>query len=213
MKKLDLEKYWLVDCFVDKGAAEQCFYHLLKYYSKPQRCYHNLDHLKALFVQWEKCQDALNRPTLVAWAIFYHDVIYDVQRKDNELASAQYAQEDLRQTDLAPSDKSAIITMILATERHLPPVGATNDLLYFLDFDLCVLGAERAQYRAYAQKIRKEYAMYPDEIYFPGRKRILERLLNRKQLFQTKMFRQEYEEQARANVLEEMRRLCEGETE
>lgn len=209
MKKLDLKKYWLVDRFADKGVAEQCFYRLLKHYSNPKRYYHNVDHLNALFVQWEKFQDILDQPSLVVWAVFYHDVIYEVQRQDNEKASVRYAQDDFQGTDLDTLEQAAITAMILATERHFPPAQAKHDLLYFLDFDLCILGADRTQYRDYAQKIRQEYAIYPDEVYLPGRKRVLESLLNRKYLFQTKIFRQEYEEQARTNILDEIRRLDE----
>ncbi|HKK74861.1 MAG TPA: hypothetical protein VJ953_07315 [Saprospiraceae bacterium] len=207
MKNLDLRKYWLVDRFLDTGRAEQCFYYLLKHYDKTQRYYHNLDHLRSLLVQWEHYRVHLHKPSLLLWAIFYHDVIYEVDRKDNERASAAYAQQDFQHTTLSAADQSEIGAMIVATEQHLPPQNATLDLCYFLDFDLQILGAEREAYWAYAQNIRKEYRNYPDEVYYPGRKQVLERLLAKEYLYQTEIFRERYEEKARENILEEMGRL------
>lgn len=195
MKNLDLRKYWLVDRFFDTGRAEQCFCHLLKHYDKTQRYYHNLDHLRSLLVQWEHYKVHLQKPSLLLWAIFYHDVIYEPERKDNE--------------KVKPEEELEILSMILATEGHQPPVEATSDLHYFLDFDLQILGTDREQYRAYAQKIRNEYSIYPDEVYFPGRKQVLERLLARAYLYQTEAFRERCEEKARENILEEIGRLGE----
>lgn len=210
MKKLDLKKYWLVDRFIDTGVAEQCFYRLFMHYDKPERHYHNLDHIRSLLVHWESFKKQLDKPELVLWAIYYHDIIYEVKRRDNEQQSARYAQDDFRFTDIKPEDQAAIIAMILATEQHLPSAEAANDLKYFLDFDLAILGVVRDEYQAYAQKIREEYVVYPDEVYFPGRKRVLERLLSRDYLFQTEIFRREYEAQARANIWWEIKRWGDG---
>lgn len=187
--------------------SEDCFRHLLQHYSNPLRYYHNLDHLRALFVHFDQYQDDLVRPDLVSAAIFYHDVIYDIQRQDNELASAAYAKKDLTILGFNEIDQGVVEEMILATIKHEPPQQASQDLRFFLDFDLAILGSEFSIYQAYAQKIRQEYAIFADELYIPGRIMVLEKLLDRPRLFQTEPFYDQYEEQARNNLHRELLEL------
>jgi predicted metal-dependent HD superfamily phosphohydrolase len=97
--------------------------------------------------------------------------------------------------------------MILATIKHEPPQQASQDLRFFLDFDLAILGSEFSIYQAYAQKIRQEYAIFADELYIPGRIMVLEKLLDRPRLFQTEPFYDQYEEQARNNLHRELLEL------
>ncbi len=47
------------------------------------------------------------------------------------------------------------------------------DINYLLDADLSVLGKDRETYLVYTQMIRKEYSIYPDFLYKPGRKKFL----------------------------------------
>lgn len=202
-----MRKYWLVGRLVSTEMSEDCFRHLLQHYSNPLRYYHNLDHLRALFVHFDQYQDYLVRPDLVSAAIFYHDVIYDIQRQDNELASAAYAKKDLTILGFNEIDQGVVEEMILATIKHEPPQQASQDLRFFLDFDLAILGSEFSIYQAYAQKIRQEYAIFADELYIPGRIMVLEKLLDRPRLFQTEPFYDQYEEQARNNLHRELLEL------
>lgn len=202
-----MRKYWLVGRLVSTEMSEDCFRHLLQHYSNPLRYYHNLDHLRALFVHFDQYQDDLVRPDLVSAAIFYHDVIYDIQRQDNELASAAYAKKDLTILGFNEIDQGVVEEMILATIKHEPPQQASQDLRFFLDFDLAILGSEFSIYQAYAQKIRQEYAIFADELYIPGRIMVLEKLLDRPRLFQTEPFYDQYEEQARNNLHRELLEL------
>ena len=70
---------------------------LMASYRHPSRAYHNLAHIV-------QCLDVLSAyergasttvPMEVRVAVFYHDVIYDPTRKDNEEASARFAREAL----------------------------------------------------------------------------------------------------------------------
>ncbi len=55
---------------------------------------------------------------------------------------------------------------------------------------------------AYAQAIRQEYAAVPDELYRPGRRRVLEGFLARPQIYLTERLRALWEAPARANLSE-----------
>jgi predicted metal-dependent HD superfamily phosphohydrolase len=73
---------------------------------------------------------------------------------------------------------------------------------------LSVLGTfERRVWKNYNTAIRKEYAVYPDEIYIPERKKVLERFAESNQIFHTSFFYNNFEEQARKNLEYELSNL------
>jgi predicted metal-dependent HD superfamily phosphohydrolase len=94
--------------------------------------------------------------------------------------------------------------MILATKEHQRSDDETN---LFTDADLSVLGADRETYLLYVQQIRAEYSIYPDILYNPGRKKVLEHFLNMENIFKTNEFRTKYESAARKNLEAEIRLL------
>jgi predicted metal-dependent HD superfamily phosphohydrolase len=53
-------------------------------YYEPQRHYHTWAHVEALLGHYRRWVRSLNRPEPVLWALYWHDAIYDPQRKDNE---------------------------------------------------------------------------------------------------------------------------------
>ena len=64
---------------------------LEKAYSKKSRYYHNLTHLEEMVFWFTKYKEQLQQPKEVLFSIFYHDYVYKVTRKDNELKSAEHA--------------------------------------------------------------------------------------------------------------------------
>jgi predicted metal-dependent HD superfamily phosphohydrolase len=91
---------------------------------------------------------------------------------------------------------------IIASKTHL--VSADQDTNYFTDADLSVLGASREVYKLYADHVRKEYRYYPDLLYKPGRKKVLQHFLDMPRIFKTEHFYHTFEEQARQNLLWEL---------
>ncbi len=81
------------------------------------------------------------------------------------------------------------------------------DINYLLDADLSVLGKDRETYLVYTQMIRKEYSIYPDFLYKPGRKKVLRHFLELENIFKTEYFRDQYETQAKENIETELRLL------
>ena len=77
--------------------------------------------------------------------------------------------------------------LILATRHGASPADADSDpdLALLLDLDLSILGADRATYATYAEAIRREYAIVPDAIYRPGRRRVLTEFLARPRIYAT----------------------------
>lgn len=186
------------------GQTEQLqlLHALLEAYAEPSRHYHNAAHIAAMLRQSDSCAELLQDKTVTDLAILYHDIVYDASRKDNEEASAGRAAAELKQSGVSDEQIVRVTDLILATKHHTAD-GPINDLHYLLDFDLGVLGAAPHGYDAYADGIRKEYSMYPDALYNPGRKAVLTHFLEMEFIFKTPFFRERFEAQARVNLQRE----------
>ena len=176
-------------------------------YSEPQRAYHTLDHLKQLFGQFEQIKPCLHEPHLIALALYYHDVIYDPRRSDNELKSAEYAIETLR-CYLSEDQCQSIYALIMMTATHQIDTLAHEDKIsdadYLLDMDLSILGVSWSEYEQYAKDIRQEYAHVSNADYCVGRVKVLEGLLAHPRLYLTDDYYSRLEQQARENIEREI---------
>ena len=173
---------------------------LEKVYSHKSRHYHNLNHLQEMIVCWEQEKPHLHFPDEVLYAIFYHDYIYKSTKKNNELKSAERAVVLLPSVTIVNSER--IFNLILSTKDH--QCSSNEDEKWLIDFDLKILSKEWEDYILYAQQIRKEYRIYPDFMYNPGRKKALQHFLENKYIYQTDTFRNLYEAKARENVNREI---------
>lgn len=173
---------------------------LEKAYSKKSRHYHNLTHLKEMIESFEVYRNKLQNPNEILFSIFYHDFIYSASKKDNELKSAEYALSIL--TENINLNKQFIFDAICATQQHQQ--NSIEDINWLIDFDLKILAKDWNHYKIYFEQIRKEYHIYPDFLYKPGRAKALKHFLENEFIFQTDEFRGLHEEKARANIEKEI---------
>ncbi|SMO83049.1 Predicted metal-dependent phosphohydrolase, HD superfamily [Chryseobacterium rhizoplanae] len=174
-------------------------------YSEKGRHYHNLLHLENMFKELEAVKSNISDFTALSFSVFYHDVIYDATSKTNEEKSASKAEKRLAEFHLDKNKISIISEQILATKSHQR--SDHEDTNYLLDADLSVLGKDFITYLEYTQNIRKEYSIYPDFLYKPGRKKVLRHFLELESIFKTDYFKQKYEAQAKENIAGELRLL------
>ncbi|WP_408030880.1 HD domain-containing protein [Tenacibaculum xiamenense] len=175
-----------------------------QFYSKKERAYHNLNHLQELFKYHDLYKEQLSSPDIVSFSIFYHDIIYDIWKKDNEEKSAEVALIELQKIDLPYLFYKEIENQILATKTHQ---AASLDGKFMVDFDLSILGQSNKIYTDYTQKIRKEYRLIPSILYKKGRKKVLEHFLAKENIYSTVPFKNLYEKQARENLANELKTL------
>jgi predicted metal-dependent HD superfamily phosphohydrolase len=187
----------------DENTIQKHWLDLEKAYSTKSRHYHNLNHLREMITCYDLYELNLKNPIEVLYAIYYHDIIYRVTRKDNELKSANYALSIL--PTHAKLDKQIVFDMICATQHHQN--NKNEDINWLIDFDLKILAKDWEDYKIYFEQIRKEYKIYPAFLYNPGRKKALEHFLENEFIFQTSVFRGNYEEKARENIKREMELL------
>ena len=176
-------------------------------YNEPQRAYHTLKHIQQLFEQFDQIKDKLYEPHIIALALYYHDVIYEPRRSDNELKSAEYAVEALKDY-LSAEQCQHIYALIMMTATHQlnewTDPNKDSDAAYLLDMDLSILGAPWYQYDQYAQAVRQEYVHVAKEDYRTGRITVLQKLLTHTTLYLTDYYHSRLEEQARDNIKHEI---------
>ncbi|MBI0427468.1 hypothetical protein [Psychrobacter sp. NG27] len=199
-----------IDSDVTPEQAQILWQDIAAHYSEHQRAYHTLEHIEQLFVQFESIQHVLSEPHIIALAVYYHDVIYDPTRSDNELRSAEYAVDALTPY-LSDEQCQHIYTLIMMTANHqidtLIDNDKYNDAAYLLDMDLSVLGTTWSTYQQYANAIRQEYAHVLDTQYRDGRTAVLEGLLAHPRLYLTDYYYELLENQARDNIKREIHSL------
>lgn len=182
------------------NEIQQNWLDLEKTYSAKSRHYHNLTHLKEMIASFETYRDKLQNPNEILFSIFYHDFVYSASKKDNELKSAEYALAVLPENvDL---NKQLVFDAICATQQHQQ--NEIEDINWLIDFDLKILAKDWDDYKIYFEQIRKEYRIYPDFLYKPGRAKALKHFLENEFIFQTDEFRGLHEEKARANIEKEI---------
>lgn len=183
----------------DAASAGSTLEELVRAYAEPHRHYHTLDHIADLLLLLEK--HGASDADAVKLAILFHDAVYDPARQDNEAASASLAVNQLLVLGFPRLLLGKVERYILATQHGTAPQATGDaDLDLLLDLDLSVLAAPSDGYRAYAQAINDEYAAVPDELYRPGRRRVLEDFLARPEIYRTGRLRTLWEAPARANL-------------
>lgn len=186
------------ECFASWGGnLEQMREKLFSAYASPSRYYHNLEHISALL----RALDGTGiTDAEVETAIWFHDVVYDTHRRDNELRSAEwYKTHALREKRFS----ERVYRLILATAPGQECSGLVGESL-IKDLDLSILGSGEEEYEEYALKIREEYRWVGEEEYAVGRGQVLRSFLE-KPLYQTVFFIP-LEERARQNLLRELAR-------
>lgn len=181
-----------------KTLIEKLWVEIEKNYSSSKRHYHTLVHLQHLLTQLRNVESAIKNLDAVLFALYYHDIIYDPLKTNNEQKSAALAAERLKQISVPENLIQTCCAHIHATQKHLP--AADSDTNYFTDADLSILGAGQGQYMEYVSQIRKEYSIYPDLIYNPGRKKVLLHFLNMPRIYKTDYFHERFEKQAKENL-------------
>jgi len=204
-----LKHQWngLISFYTSDISLHNSTFRMLKdKYSEKSRFYHNLIHIKLLLDLYETLKDQIQERDAIRFSIWFHDVVYDTKRNDNEEESARLAFETLGGLNVNAKTIKLVQELILATKDH---DGRTfsEDAKLFLDMDLAILGMSREMYEEYSKAIREEYSWVPELTYRKGRKKILESFMDREKIYFTAVMQKRFEEQARRNINEEIQSL------
>ncbi|MES2734646.1 MAG: hypothetical protein V4714_23055 [Bacteroidota bacterium] len=208
MEAPDLKNNWvsLAQKYSDDiRLIKNLIYGMEKQYTYANRHYHNLEHIQAMLNNVEAYQLELEDADAVRFAVWFHDVIYQPIRTDNEEKSADFAVAALQQLDLPLAKITQVKALILRTKNHSEHLAnESSDVQFFLDFDLTILGANWDKYQEYTEQIRLEYHMFPDFMYKAGRAKMLRKFLELPFIYRTSHFRSSLEKQAKENIQKEL---------
>ncbi|MCR6638358.1 MAG: hypothetical protein NVV82_05015 [Sporocytophaga sp.] len=206
----NLKSLWYELASKYKAEAEVVESHwveIYKSYNSPKRYYHSLNHLEYMFEIIAPFKHLLKDSDAVYFSIWFHDIVYNSSKKNNEEQSAAKASEILNKLNLPVKLITKVEQMILATKSHMSMKSGDFDTHVLLDADLAILGSDKESYVAYSEAVRKEYGQYPDLLYNPGRKKVLQKFLQSEYIYKTEEMRNQLEAQAITNLSFELNNL------
>lgn len=195
--------HWLTDAIgVSHALSEPVWELLLAAYSEPWRHYHTLQHIQETLSPLDQFTRPRGDLIHLSLALWFHDVVYKPEARDNEEASIILTTTSLQRWPLLPVTYREIERLIFITKSHQT---SHKDKLgqIILDADLAVLGKERAHYQRYSEQIRAEYAWVDEAAYRKGRIQLLRHFLERRQIYHTSQFAP-HEGTARENLIWEI---------
>lgn len=190
----------------DPSIKDNAFAMLEGRYSEKSRFYHNLSHVKALLNLLATLDDKIQHQNAIRFSTWFHDVVYDTKRNDNEEESARLTSEMLGKLQVSMETIEFVMDLILATKSHSGK-NLSADAQLFLDADLSILGMHAETYQRYSQAIRAEYSWVPEPVYRSSRRKLLESFLARESIYFTDEMKERFEEQARKNIHGEIQSL------
>lgn len=146
-------------------AVDAAYDDLVTRYGEAHRRYHTFEHVVDVVARVHGTE-----LELAAW---YHDVIYDPARADNEVRSADHAAQALAGLGAPDPVIEEVRRLILLTAGHEADDPSGRELVAA---DLAILTSDRARYERYARDVRAEYPHVDDESWRSGRAVVLERL-------------------------------------
>ncbi len=168
-------------------------------YAEPQRRYHTFDHIVHCLDQADLVADAIPNANAVELAIWFHDVIYEIQACDNERQSANWFRQ-CAEGHLSAETIEDVDRLIMATvHSHMPE---RDDEAYMVDIDLSSFGLPWDKFKTDSLAVREENPHLSDNEYNASQRRFLERLLARPAIYSTTFFNERYDSVARQNIVQ-----------
>lgn len=202
----ELKERWLrlaVRYGAHHTVVEKLYDTIARAYSEPWRRYHTLRHIGSMLDFIAAHGAFAEDRTALDFAAWFHDIIYDTRRSDNEERSADFAANILLALMAPEKIALRVAALILLTKHHVPPPDDAEAAL-FIDADLAVLGADPSAYRTYRESIRLEYSWVDEIHYRHARRKVLEEFLAHERIYFTPSVHKRLEAQARINLGEEI---------
>ena len=178
---------------------------LITAWSEPQRQYHTIRHLSDCLALLELTSSLADHPSEIEIAIWFHDAVYELEAKDNEARSAEWAGRALSPAGVATESCARVHQLVMFTCHDAQPT--TQDGRLLVDIDLSILGGDAERFDEYEVQVRQEYAWVPGLVFRRKRREILEGLLARPSIYGTSWFQQRFEASARSNLQRSIARL------
>jgi predicted metal-dependent HD superfamily phosphohydrolase len=191
-----------------RAVAQQWFDRLARCYSEPHRRYHTFQHLEECLEELDEIEGDEERLALIEVALWFHDAVCQPGSATNAKLSASLAKEFLLECQASDSVIEFVHDMIMATQDHSAKDDPDAAIMIALDLNIFARSPQR--YGAYEKQLREESASVPFTEYAAQRITWLQGFLDRPVIYESETMRDIYEDQARFNLEEGIKRLQMG---
>jgi predicted metal-dependent HD superfamily phosphohydrolase len=187
-------------CLIEGAADNSSEIHrrLLDGYQESQRHYHTLEHIEQCLGMFDQCKSLASNPDALELAVWFHDVIFEPGKRDNEKRSAQLYLK-LSEGVHDESTRGLVDRLIMAT-LHDGSSLADSDAIYMVDIDLSSFGLSWEEFLQDSQNLRRENAELSDAEYYRKKANFQNFLLAKERFYLSDYFAERLETQARANL-------------
>jgi len=186
---------------LNEGAADASaaiHQRMVNAYNEPQRHYHTLVHIDHCLSIFDQCKSLATNPDALEIAVWFHDVIFEPGKPDNEARSAELYQALSAQAH--NTEFRELVGRLIMATLHDGRSLDDSDAGYMVDIDLSSFGLPWEDFWRDSQHLRKESADLSDAEYYRRQGDFQTCLLAKPRFYLTDYFCQRYEQQARDNL-------------
>jgi len=187
-------------CLIDGERDDSASIHqrLINSYCEPQRHYHTLAHIEHCLGMFDQCKSLVSNPDALEIAVWFHDVIFEPGRHDNEALSKElYLYLSIKVHE--PELRGLVGRLIMAT-LHDGSSLEDDDARYMVDIDLSSFGLSWDEFLRDSDNLRLENPQVSDAEYYFNQGNFQNHLLGRERFYLSDFFSQRYESRARDNL-------------
>jgi len=211
-RALDIDRFQLLwrQCLLDQSVDNSAAIHqqLINSYNEAHRVYHTLKHIEHCLTHFDRISAQLENPAAVELAIWFHDVIYVPGAADNEQLSADLFME-ITQDRFDDSLRNTVYQHIMAT-LHDGSQLDNSDTRFMVDIDLSSFALPWPEFSRDSNNLRLEMSCLSDEDFYRKQSEFQQNLMNQPRFFKSDYFYENYEEQARQNLVNYAEKLKQG---
>jgi predicted metal-dependent HD superfamily phosphohydrolase len=189
------DSLWPDAAVADRGGV---FDQLMSAYTGSDRHYHGAAHIIECLSEFDDVRSLASNWRAIEAAIWFHDVVYDGTKKDNEERSADFADSALGRLKQPEAFCAEVRRLILLTRHDHEPADIDGKLM--VDIDLASLARSPEVFAENTRLIRLEYPHVNESEFARGRLSMLGRFLARRRIYYTDAFFDRYEKPARTNL-------------
>ena len=187
-------------CLIDGLPDHSATIHqqLIDAYGEPHRRYHTLAHIEHCLAMFEQCKSLTANADALELAVWFHDVILEPGRSDNEARSAELYLQHSDQTQL--NELRELVARLIIATQHDGGAPEQADAIYMVDIDLSSFGLSWEEFQRDSQNLREECPGSSDAEYHRRQEAFRSALLTRESFFSSDFFTERYEQQAQENL-------------
>ena len=171
---------------------------LVNAYTGPNRHYHNLAHIDEGLGELDEVKHLALDPDALEMAWWWHDFVYNIPAKDNELLSAVAAFKTLSELSVPSFTSVKVLVRIMPTLHSYIPNYFDDWLM--VDIDLVRIAAPPELFIKNSEDIRQEYGASIEEFRVGQAEFFRNFIIGRSSVYLTDYFRNKYESRAQENI-------------